>query len=69
MSNGVTYRDNVTGTCFIQKIYAPRLLYLVLSKEEEGAYIFLMKQVPVDNVLNAHVVTYFDNHVLADRLI
>jgi hypothetical protein len=29
-----------TGTCFIQKIYAP-------YKEEEGAYIFWMKQVPV----------------------
>jgi hypothetical protein len=34
-----------TGTCFIQKKYMPPpLSYL---KEEEGAYIFWMKQVPV----------------------
>ena len=30
-------RDWTTGTCFIQKIYAPSSS---LSKEEEGAYIF-----------------------------
>ena len=35
-----------TGTCFIQKIYAPSSS-LLLNKEEEGAYIFWMKQVPV----------------------
>ena len=33
-----------TGTCFIQKIYAPSSF---LSKGEEGAYIFWMKQMPV----------------------
>jgi hypothetical protein len=36
--------DTSTGTCFIQKIYAP---------EEEEAYIFLMKQVPVDTAMLA----------------
>ena len=55
-----------TGTCFIQKIYAPsssalvsfkkymppssslqNICPLLFSKEEEGAYIFWMKQVPV----------------------
>jgi hypothetical protein len=30
-------RVALTGTCFIQKIYAPSSS---LSKEEEGAYIF-----------------------------
>jgi hypothetical protein len=34
-----------TGTCFIQKIYVSS--FYLLSKEEEGAYIFWMKQVPV----------------------
>jgi hypothetical protein len=33
-----------TGTCFIQKIYAPSSSFL---KEEERAYIFGMKQVLV----------------------
>jgi hypothetical protein len=53
-----------TGTCFIQKIYAPSSsalvsfnicpppplpykIYAPSSSEEEGAYIFWMKQVPV----------------------
>ena len=40
------------GTCFIQKIYAPssslqNICPFLFSKEEEGAYIFWMKQVPV----------------------
>jgi hypothetical protein len=58
-----TQKDiHTTGTCFIQKIYAPssnkrKILRrsgegvkgrcLPWSKEEEGAYIFWMKQVPV----------------------
>ena len=37
-------RVGITGTCFIQKIYAPSSS---LSEEEEGVYIFWMKQVPV----------------------
>jgi hypothetical protein len=35
--------DWITGTCFIQKIYTPSQV-----RKERGAYIFWMKQVPVD---------------------
>ena len=39
----LTYEGDLTlstGTCFIQKIYAPSSSLLNLIKEEEGAYIF-----------------------------
>ena len=49
----VDARYHVTGTCFIQKIYAP-LLFLT-----EGAYIFWMKQVPVRAIPGTILLMYF----------
>ena len=57
-------RVALTGTCFIQKIYAPSSS---LSKEEEGAYILWMKQVPVVALCYTSVLIHFYDSVSYNR--